>query len=123
MGLLAIPETTGYGTLDRSAPVFTGQEWGLQHGPSKGAISSTTAVMCDHSHSQPTVVMVKAKIEKAGDSKGWGRHGHAGLMFEMKHGPRKVESVSKTYPWRLEEGNLYQAPTKNLHNIPTSLLL
>lgn len=70
MGLLAIPETAGYGTMNRSDPVFTGQVWGLQHGPSRGAISSTTAVMCDHSRSQPTVAMVKAKIEKAGDYKG-----------------------------------------------------
>lgn len=70
MGLLAIPETAGYGTMNRSDPVFTGQVWGLQHGPSRGAISSTTAVMCDHSRSQPTVAMVKAKIEKAGDYEG-----------------------------------------------------
>lgn len=70
MGILATLETAGCGTMDRSAPVFTGQAWGLQESPSKGAISSMTAVMCDHSRSQPTVVIVKAKIEEAGDSKG-----------------------------------------------------
>lgn len=36
-----------------------------------------------------------------------GKRGHPGLMLEMKHGPRKVEFVSRTYPWQEEESHLY----------------
>lgn len=65
-----MPGTAGYDTKDRSLPVFTDQgvDCAMGRDSSMAFLSKdATFSMATYTHCQPTFIMVKAKIKKAGD--------------------------------------------------------